>query len=56
MRILIVIIGGGDVTHQPQGLSCGDLDSEEDLVVGDIQEDLTLRYQDITATIGVWTK
>lgn len=40
-------------THQPQRLSRGDLDGEEDLLVSDIEEDLALRNQDVPAAISM---
>lgn len=45
--------GVGPQSHQPQRFAGRDLDGEEDLVVGHIQDDLALRNQDVPAAVGV---
>lgn len=46
----------GTKTHQPQCLAGRYLNCEEDLVVRDVQDDLILRDQDVTAAVSMRTE
>lgn len=43
-------------THQPECSVSKDLDSDQELMVRHVQDDLVLRDQDTPTAVGVWTE